>query len=59
MFVIYGPFKTWTAELVTDPLLVACGLAIAVTGTDSSASTEVGSNKSASETMARFITALR
>ena len=34
---MYGPFKTCTAEFVTDPLLVACGLAIAVTGTDSSA----------------------
>ena len=39
---MYGPCKTWMAWLVTEPLLLATGLAVALTPPTSAARTVVG-----------------
>jgi len=41
---MYGPCKTWIAWLVTEPLLLATGLAVALTPPTSVARTAVGNN---------------
>ena len=41
---MYGPCKTWMAWLVTEPELLATGLAVALTPPTSEARTAVGSN---------------
>jgi hypothetical protein len=44
---MYGPCKTWMAWLVTEPELLATGLAVALTPPTSEARTAVGSNDTA------------
>ena len=41
---MYGPCKTWMAWLVTEPELLAIGLAVALTPPTSPARTAVGNN---------------
>jgi hypothetical protein len=41
---MYGPCKTWMAWLVTEPELLATGLAVALTPPTSEARTAVGSS---------------
>ena len=44
---MYGPCKTWIAWLVTEPLLLAIGLAVALTPPTSVARTAVGKRNGA------------
>ena len=41
---MYGPCRTWMAWLVTEPELLATGLAVALTPPTSEARTAVGSS---------------
>ena len=41
---MYGPCKTWMAWLVTEPELLATGLAVALTPPTSAARTVVGNS---------------
>ena len=53
---MYGPCKTWMAWLVTEPLLLATGLAVALTPPTSAARTGVGNNDIAlSNTNSKYV----